>query len=363
MEVLSLPFVKAPGDMEPNMPTYPFEVDLEEILSNPDPYVDAVFSCLESEFMVMPKGLGFIRYPVFERGYEALKATTRGFSELAAEALLSVALSEPISIVVLRTMLGFTPSEWAYVTTQRTGIDVSQGYARSLDRKIRMAPEKRLKSDAKTKEPLMALLQTASYLLSQGAPNVKEDELHRLDKADTKQGVESLRSLAGMGVPYAMLLDERFLGRPFAGHRDSVSELVGDSLESAIEDVLTRSGISYRKTKRAERIEGFDQAPDFIIPSEFNPQVIIEAKITEDDGTARDKATRIQHLGELSMAGGSDDSPKFEVIACIGGRGFAVRREDMKKMIIATKGRVFTAKTLDRLVETTRLKEFRTRNQ
>jgi len=64
-----------------------------------------------------------------------------------------------------------------------------------------------------------------------------------------------------------MLLYERFLGRPFAGHRDSVSELVGDSLESAIEDVLAKAGISFRKTKRAERIEGFDQAPDFIVPA------------------------------------------------------------------------------------------------
>jgi hypothetical protein len=48
-----------------------------------------------------------------------------------------------------------------------------------------------------------------------------------------------------------MLLYERFLGRPFAGHRDSVSELVGDVMESAIEDVLSAAGISYRKTKRA----------------------------------------------------------------------------------------------------------------
>lgn len=71
--------------------------------------------------------------------------------------------------------------------------------------------------------------------------------------------------------------------------------MIGDSLESAIE-VLTQAGISFRKTKRAERIEGFDQTPDFIIPSEFNPQIIIEAKITEDDGTARDKVTRIQHI-------------------------------------------------------------------
>ncbi len=158
-----------------------------------------------------------------------------------------------------------------------------------------------------------------------------------------------------------MLLYERFLGRSFARHRDSVSELIGDSLESAIEEVLSKAGISFRKTKRAERIEGFDQTPDFIIPSEFNPQIIIEAKITEDVGTARDKITPIQHLGELSLAGRYLDNPRYEVIACIGGRGFGVRRENMKKLILATRGKVFTAKILDRLIECTRLKEFKTR--
>ena len=158
-----------------------------------------------------------------------------------------------------------------------------------------------------------------------------------------------------------MLLYERFLGRPFAGHRDSVSELVGDSLESVIEDVLVKAGISYRKTKRAERVPGFDQAPDFMIPSEYNPQVIIEAKLTEDDGTARDKITRVQHLHTLSMAGQPPEVPKFEVIACIAGRGFGVRREDMKKLLLATRGKVFTLKTMDQLVEHSLLKTFRTK--
>ena len=170
-------------------------------------------------------------------------------------------------------------------------------------------------------------MQTACQILVEGSPDTESNKLHSLNKADTRAGVQGIKTLADMGVPYAMLLYERFLGRPFAGHRDSVSELIGDSLESAIEDVLTKSGISYRKTKRAERIEGFDQTPDFIIPSEFNPQVIIEAKINEDDGTARDKVTRIQHLGELSMVGQLENEPKYEVIACIGGRGFGVRRE------------------------------------
>ena len=151
------------------------------------------------------------------------------------------------------------------------------------------------------------------------------------------------------------------LGRPFAGHRDSVSELVGDSLESVIEDVLTKGGISYRKTKRAQRVPGFDQAPDFIIPSEFSPQVVIEAKLTEDDGTARDKITRVQHLHTISMQGQPSGKPGFEVIACIAGRGFGVRREDMKKLLLATCGKVFTLKTMDQLIEHSMLKNFRTK--
>ncbi len=162
--------------------------------------------------------------------------------------------------------------------------------------------------------------------------------------------------MATLGAPYAMLLYERYLGRPFAGHRDSVSELVGDVLESVIERILGAAGIHPRKTKRAEKIAGFDQAPDFIVPDEFNPQIVIEAKLTEDDGTARDKVTRVQHLASLSVADRTEDPPKFEVVACIAGRGFGVRREDMRKLLLATRGKVFTLRTMDSLVAHTRLR-------
>jgi len=339
---------------------FPFEVPFEDIQANVDVYISGVFSCLESEFLVLPKGDGFIDYPVFERGYEALKRATSSFSQITVDTVLPVVLTEPICIVVLRTMLGFTPPEWAYVATQETGTQVPQGFSRSLDRKVRMNPRCRLESNEKRTTRLKALVETACRMLIRGAPKVDADKIHRLDKADTTAGLDSMQTLVSIGAPYAMLLYERFLGRPFAGHRDSVSEMIGDNLESAIEEVLAKSKISYRKTKRAERIEGFDQAPDFVVPSEFNPQVIIEAKITQDDGTARDKVTRIQHLGELNTAGQQAGKPKYEVIACIGGRGFGVRREDMKKMLLATRGKVFTVKTLDRLVECSRLKEFRT---
>ena len=159
---------------------------------------------------------------------------------------------------------------------------------------------------------------------------------------------------------WPITLYERFLGRPFAGHRDSVSGLVGEVMENAVEKRLRQAGISFRKTRQAERIEGFDQAPDFIIPDEWNPQIVIEAKITEDDGTARDKVTRIQHLAEISHQRHQEDARGFQVIACIDGRGFGVRREDMRKLLEATRGKVFTLATLDRMVETTDLKAFQT---
>lgn len=331
------------------MVQYPFKADLIELRANLDHYVDVVCASLESDFLTMPKGQGFVEYPAFETGYEALKQATQNFHEFDPETVRTALLKTPMIFIVLRTMLGFTPPEWAYMASCHSGVSITQGHARTLDRNIRLTPLTPLRCKADSLVRLDALVRTACSLLQEGAPVAELGRLHRLDKADTKHGLPGLQHLAGMGVPYAMLLYERFLGRPFAGHRDSVSELVGDSLETAIEDVLTKAGLSFRKTKRAEKIPGFDQAPDFILPSEFNPHVVIEAKITEDDGTARDKVTRIQHLAELSEQRERRGENGFAVIACIGGRGFGVRREDMKKLLLATKGKVFTPRTLSYL--------------
>jgi len=341
---------------------YPFEAPFEQVEANPEPFISAVFSSLVSGFLDMPKGPGFIEYPVFEDGYEALKRATGGFSRFEPEEVFRSVSQTPIALIVLRSMLGFTPSEWAYLTTQRTNVLLTQNAARTIDREVRLNPASPLRANGVTAGRVHAMIETACEVLAEGAPSPDPLRLHRLDKIDTKESFDGMRTLANIGVPYAMLLYERFLGRPFAGHRDSVSDLVGDSLESAIEDQLTQAGISFRKTKRAERIPGFDQTPDFMIPSELNPQIIIEAKLTEDDGTARDKATRIQHLGAISMLNQPKGLPKFEVIACIGGRGFGVRREDMRKMLLATRGKVFTQSTLHFLVPCSRLREFQTKD-
>lgn len=65
-------------------------------------------------------------------------------------------------------------------------------------------------------------------MLREGALPASDTEVHRLDKVDTARGLESLKQVASQGVRYEALLYERLLGRPFASHRDSVSELVGE---------------------------------------------------------------------------------------------------------------------------------------
>src|SRR3972149_7352226 len=164
---------------------FPFEVPFPEVEANLDEFVTAVFSSLASEFLVMPKGVGFIDYPVFEKGYEALKQATSAFEDISHESISRVAFDVPISIIVIRTMLGFTPPEWAYLATQRTDVQIDQGFARALDRKIRLAPMKPLKKSGVTGERIKALIEVACQLFKEGAPHVGESKINRLLKRGT----------------------------------------------------------------------------------------------------------------------------------------------------------------------------------
>lgn len=339
--------------------SYPFEVPYAQIQAYPEPFIDTVFGVLQSSFLLLPRGPGFITYLEFEQAYEVLKRHTAGFDDVESENILRALQESTLALIVLRTILGFTPSELAYVATEKSEQTISQSFARSLDRRIRIERQTWQSLSERDKKRIAALVRATCELLHKGISGTSPDMLHRLDKADTRSGLDSLRHVSMEGVPYAMLLYERFLGRPFATHRDSVSELVGNVMEDAVEQQLRGARISYRRTGRAERLEGFDQAPDFVIPDEWSPHIVIEAKITEDDGTARDKVTRIQHLAEIDRQQRQEGKPGFQIIACIDGRGFGVRREDMRKLLEATKGKVFTLSTLDQLVENTDLDTFK----
>jgi hypothetical protein len=154
--------------MKPKKQPYPFEATFDEIQANPDAYVGVVFDSLQSDFLTLPRGRGFVDYPTFERGYEALKQATGAFSAIESHRVLAATTAVPVSLVVLRAMLGFTPPEWAYVASQRTGVQIEQGSARTLDRRVRLAPETPMKPKGVTADRLRALVETRQGRHSDG---------------------------------------------------------------------------------------------------------------------------------------------------------------------------------------------------
>ncbi|MCW3054974.1 MAG: hypothetical protein JWN14_4144 [Chthonomonadales bacterium] len=261
----------------------PFEVSADELRANIDEFVDEVYGGLESSFLVMPRGGGYVEYPHFQEAYEYLKRATSGFRTLTPATVFVALQEDGLVFVVLRTILGMTPPEWAALATVDTGVDVPQNAARQMDKQARTQPTffGRLTParNGVTLKRLEALTTVACNYITAGAPAGAADTVHRLDKVDTAQGLASVQRVADLHVPYAVLLYERYLGRPFAGHRDAVSELIGDVMESAVEARLQSAHVTFRKTKRAVQVPGFDQAPDFIVPDELAPQIVTSARI------------------------------------------------------------------------------------
>jgi hypothetical protein len=321
----------------------------------------AVLDTLHAFFIEMPRGGSFCERDDFQRGYDALRRATRRGAELTGDALLAAIAEEPRAWLVLRCIIGTSPGETAYIAVEEAAahgraIAVEQVDAREIDARAKRGqqllfdrpPGSRKQQDYD--ELLRILVPLLAEVMCRPVPSVPADSVHRLDKIDTVGGHATVaRALFADQVPYSELLYERLLGRPYASHRDSVSSVVGKLIENAIEELLDLHDIDGRATRSRERVPGFVQAPDFLIPSK-DAKVIIEAKLTEDDGTARDKVARVQTLRQYE-----DERPHAErrtIIAVIDGRGFGHRPADLNRMLKACDGYVYTLDELEKLVAT-----------
>ncbi len=340
----------------------PYELNDQELALRIDEMVTRTIDDLSSEFLLMPLGQGFVHYRNFQDAYEICKRETGGFQKLSLDEVRSALRKNSLVLGVLRSILGLTAPEWAELARTELDSDINQGAARQIDKNCRnpdyYSNLTTRGTATKTLNRIDAMITVALHYLKQGAPSEQAGVLHRLAKFDTAHGMESLRHAARENIPYAVLLYERYLGRSFAAHRDAVSELVGEVIENAIEKRLREAGVSFRKTGRAEKLPGFGQAPDFCIPDEISPAVIIEAKITSDDGTARDKVARIKELETQRNRHVEEGRNWYEVVACIDGRGFRQRRNDMCDLILRLNGKIFTAATLDHLLTATKIRDY-----
>ena len=129
--------------------------------------------------------------------------------------------------------MDISPPHLADLATERTVVNAIQGTARTIDQEERDFTGK---SDSVTNKCVIAMIEAACQSFSQytGTAAPKPLSIYRLEKADTRRGIESLQQVARESVHYSVLLYERLLGRPFASHRDSVSELVDGIVEAAI---------------------------------------------------------------------------------------------------------------------------------
>jgi hypothetical protein len=344
----------------------PFEVSPEELADNIDAFVDVTFADIQSTFLFVPRGSSFVEYPRFREGYEVLKRATSAFRDFAPDPVWAAMREDAMAFVVVRTILGFKPGDLAQLAREEVGADVNENAARSLDVRCRIqrdfVEQSAIKADVHG-ERLRAMVEVACEYIEAGAPETDAKTIHRLEKVDTRDGLLSLQSVADNDVPYPVLLYERLLGAPFGTLRNSVSRLVGGVMESAVARRLKDAHVSFRHEARPSPKLGFERAPDFLIPDELAPKVAIEAKIASDDGSASNEVNHLINLARSERERAASGKDARQLIACIDGAGFAVRRREMRELLLALGGKVFTLDTLDQLISHSDLARYASENQ
>jgi hypothetical protein len=72
----------------------PFELKTEELAERLEEMVEVTTADLTSEFLLMPTGPGFIKYPDFRTAFEILKRSTKAFSEFTEARVFNAFLEE-----------------------------------------------------------------------------------------------------------------------------------------------------------------------------------------------------------------------------------------------------------------------------
>lgn len=116
----------------------PFEVTIDYLTDHLDEIVDATFADLQSQFLVLPRGSNFVEYAAFQDAYEVLKRHTAAFHNVTDGTVWAALVEDSLVFTVLRTIMGVTPTELAELTRAERGVRVSQGAARTLDRRCRV---------------------------------------------------------------------------------------------------------------------------------------------------------------------------------------------------------------------------------
>jgi hypothetical protein len=312
---------------------------------------ESYLAATQPSFHLIPRGDAMAPEIEFAAAYAILAEATGDFTEVSAVTLAAALRRDPSTLAPLRMIVGFTPNELGVAVqlvdpTQK----VSGGRLKTFERKTQPAAESAARAAL-----IDAIAVTVVALMDRTVlrvPEASADVFHsKLDKQDTRDGWIGVQRYAREGVPYWALLYQRYVGGVWRQVQDAYSEVKGDAiLERPITALLEREGIPFHHSgtgasgaTETAQLFGINPGPDFLLPDE-SPTVVIEGKVVEDGGSARDKAARIRSLAQAASQRG--------LVACavVDGKGWRERPAALVEVIIATGGRTFSLNTLDQLL-------------
>ena len=314
----------------------------------------------QPSFHLVPRGNAMASQADFITGYNALVAATGDFSDVSQDTLTTALLSTPAALPALRMIACLTNKELAVAmklvdSTLSVSDDTLKRFERgqpsdpsAADRRAQRAEARR----AALASAIVAAIRATMGRQILTVPDNASATFHsKLDHQDTIAGWTSVHDAAVNGIPYSALLYHRYVGGVWRQVQDAYSEVKGDNvLELPLERLLNTEGIPfYRSPSGATgaadtaRRFGLHPGPDFVIPGD-QPAVVIESKVAEDGGTARDKASRIQGLADSARRAG------LVVCALVDGKGWSERAGALVDVVIATDGRTYSLQTMKDLL-------------
>lgn len=303
------------------------------------PYLAPDFAYINSSEFYEPE--------TFHAAYEAADRLTNGFTGTDAANLTATLQIEPRTLLVFRTIVGLTKQEFA----QATQLLLSEGTtfsASKVDAMEKRGTPPNFLIAASIAATLTKIMDGTLFGEPPGELRSKQE------KIDTERGWESVRDLAENRVPYADFLHQRHYGGAFRQILDATSTRRGNLIEDAVEDLFRQAGVSYIRTgshdqgEIAHRFEiQVQPVPDFVVYDESGTlRALLECKLVNDGGTARDKALRFERLrAEANRLGGV---PLFAVLS---GMGWSRVNDTLGPVVRDTDGRVFTLSNLPEMLE------------
>lgn len=302
----------------------------------------------------------FYETPHFFAAYDEAVRLTDGFTRVSEADIQAALLACPRTLLVFRTLLGFTKSEFEYtsmVAVPNRNPPLSTSQVDTMEHSMIGAPPPSTSAalaKATTQAQIAAKTITMAMdgeLFGEAPPGHKSKQ----HKPDTQDGWNSVRHYAANGVPLPVFLHQRHYGGAFRQVLDATATKRGNLIEDAVEALFKDNGISFVRTgshNQADIARRFEvhvtPAPDFVVfdPTDDSLKAILECKGTNDGGTARDKALRFARLKAESVR--LSGVPLFAVL---GGIGWARINDALGPVVRDTDGRVFTLTTLDSMLE------------